>query len=133
MNQFILTTMAFGRTSEYKRAILAILSAYALLSVAKECLLVVFYTDNPLYFSNWFHGLNVQIHELNESKIKALCGKLDFIHNIKIGIIDETLAKFPNNSILYIDADTFFIADPIIAFKRINFQTSCMYAHEYQF
>jgi len=129
----ILVTQSFGKESEFRRVILAILSAFVYWKGDKSELQVVLFTDNPSFFSKWLKGLKVHFVTLSPKKIKSMRGEIDFLHRMKIALIEESFALFPNSDMFYFDSDTFFIDNSIKGFQRISEQQSSMHLHEYQF
>ena len=59
-------------------------------------------------------------------------GKIDFVHRVKIAAIDEAFA-IAKDSLLYVDSDTFFIADPAPFMNRLTPQQAFMHIAEYPF
>lgn len=103
----LLVTQSFGRTSEYKRVILSVLSFWALYSGDKNNVITVLATDKPDYFKPYFEGIPVEYIILNPEKIKKMRGEIDFIHRMKIAIVDEAFQRYIGADILYVDSDTF--------------------------
>lgn len=133
MKTNILLTQSFGRESEYRRAIFTVLSAFCFCSDPIKDLKVVLFTDNPSFFKKWLKDLNVHFVLLTPQKIKKMRGSIDFIHRMKIALIEETFELFPNSKIFYIDSDTFFTDDPILGFNQVNETTASMHFLEYQY
>ncbi len=129
----ILLTQSFGKESEYRRAILAILSVFCYWEKPKEELQIVLFTDQPKFFNDWFKGLKVHYVSLTQNKIEKMRGEINFLHRMKITLIEETFRLFPQNDIFYIDSDTFFTASPLSIFNEINADTSFMHLKEYEF
>lgn len=127
-----LVVQSYGRESEYLRAIFAIWSYYAHVSDEfKQCRALV-YTDNTDFFKGYFEGLNVQFIALTPSRMKAMKGKHDFLHRMKISIIEETFKRF-DGDVFYFDSDTFFVADPSVFILRVSEKASFMHSNEYSF
>ena len=129
----LLVTQSFGKESEFRRVILAILSAFVYWKGDKNELQVVLFTDKPCFFSNWLKGLNVHYVTLTPEKIKVMRGEIDFLHRMKIALIEESFALFPNSDMFYFDSDTFFIDNPLKGFQKVSENQSSMHLHEYQF
>jgi hypothetical protein len=126
----VLVTQSFGKESEYRRVVLAILSYYAYSTDTK--VKAVLFTDNPDWFKPYFKGLPVEFVLLNQEKIKAMRGSFDFLHRMKIALIEESFQLYQTD-ILYFDSDTFFIADPIPYMLQLSPKKSYMHVWEYQF
>ncbi|ANE52449.1 hypothetical protein [Flavisolibacter tropicus] len=127
-----LVVQSFGRESEYKRAILTILSFYAYTSESIENTQVLLFSDKPDYFSTYLAGLPVKHVILTPEKIKNMRGNIDFLHRMKIALIDESF-QFTDGNLLYADSDTFFINDPTPFVQQVNEDKSFMHLHEYEF
>jgi len=123
---------SFGRENEYKRAILTILSFYTHCSVPADQTRVLLFTDRPEYFSSYLAGLPVDFILLTPEKIVDMRGKIDFLHRMKIAVIEEAFNKTEGN-ILYADSDTFFIADPGYLINQLEPGKSFMHLWEYRF
>src|SRR5687768_13054444 len=109
MNTLVL--QSFGKENEYKRAVLTIMSFYTHYSLPADKSKVLLFTDNPGYFENYFEGLPVSYILLTPEKIKQMRGEIDFLHRMKIALIEEAFTLI-NGPLFYTDSDCFFIADP---------------------
>lgn len=126
----VLVTQSFGRESEYRRVALMILSYYAYSSDQSNKTLL--FTDNPQWFDSYFIGLPVSYVLLTPPKIKEMRGDIDFLHRMKIALIEEAFQKFDAN-ILYADSDTFFTGNPDSFCSHLAPEKSFMHVHEYPF
>jgi len=126
-----LVIQSFGSESEYRRALLTVISfyAHAKTSVAAPTFL---FTDSPGYFDGYLQGLPVTFFELTSEKIRTMRGHLDFLHRMKIAIIEESFLACGGN-ILYADSDTFFYSDPFALLNMVSARTSFMHLKEYRF
>jgi hypothetical protein len=129
---FSLAIQSFGREGEYKRAILAVLSFFSWYPNDPKDVRVILFTDRPEYFSDFFNGLTIQYVLLTPEKIIAMRGNIDFLHRMKIALIEEAFS-LSNGSLLYADSDTFFIADPTPLMKELTPVKSFMHEWEYTF
>jgi len=129
----ILVTQSFGRESEYKRAILAVLSFWALYSGSKQDVQVLIFTDQPKYFAEYFAGLSVEYIPLTPKKITSMRGEIDFIHRMKIALIEEAFQRYPAADMLYVDSDTIFVKDPKNLLDNIHSDNSFMHLIELEF
>lgn len=127
-----LVTQSFGRENEYRRAILTILSYYAYTSIPADKAKVLLFTDQPQYFKPYFKELPVEYVLLTVEKIKTMRGSIDFLHRMKIALIEEAFEKKEGN-ILYADSDTFFTADPSPLVEQLSSKKSFMHLWEYRF
>lgn len=126
----ILVTQSFGKESEYRRVVLAILSYYAYST--NTTARTVLFTDNPQWFHPYFEDLPVDYVLLTPEKVKKMRGEIDFLHRMKIALIEEAFQLYQTD-ILYFDSDTFFIADPMPYMLQLSPRKSFMHLWEYQF
>lgn len=124
-----LVSQSFGRENEYRRVIFSILSFYA---VAPKDIPALLFTDRPEYFHAYFEGLPVSYVLLTPEKIKNMRGKIDFLHRMKIALIEEAFTVAGTN-LFYADSDTFFTSDPSVYMQAVAENTSFMHLHEYEF
>ncbi|RYD57383.1 MAG: hypothetical protein EOP56_08735 [Sphingobacteriales bacterium] len=127
-----LVIQSFGRESELKRAILTILSFYAHTSQPVNETQVMVFTDNPDYFKAYLDGLPVRYSLLTAEKVKQMRGAIDFLHRMKIALIEEAFDTM-DGDLLYTDSDTFFIADPTPLMQTLSPAKSYMHLWEYKF
>lgn len=127
-----LVIQSFGKENEYKRAVFTILSFYAYSSMPVEETKVILFTDNPDYFAEHLRGIPTQYVLLTKEKIKIMRGKIDFLHRMKIALIEEafTLTEGP---LFYTDSDCFFVADPKPILTEVSEQNTFMHLQEYSF
>ena len=129
---FSLVIQSFGRENEYKRAILTILSFYAHSSLPTEQTRVLLFTDQPEYFAEFLRDLPVEFILLTPEKIKSMRGEIDFLHRMKIAVIEEAFA-LSKGPLFYADSDCFFIADPKPVLQQVSEQRAFMHLTEYAF
>lgn len=127
----VIVTQSFGREEEYRRAIFAIDSFFAFQPIASKVCVYLF-TDNAPYFEPYLSGYNVKYENLTLERIRNMRGRYDFLHRMKICLIEETLLA-SNEKILYFDSDTFFLGDPSSVLAKVEFGCSAMHEREYQF
>ncbi|PIQ22095.1 MAG: hypothetical protein COW65_05210 [Cytophagales bacterium CG18_big_fil_WC_8_21_14_2_50_42_9] len=127
-----LVIQSFGRENEYKRAILTILSYYAYIRLTVDKTRVLLFTDKPEYFAAYLKDLPVDYILLTPAKIKSMRGQIDFLHRMKIALIEEAFSLI-NGNMLYTDSDTFFIADPNPVIQQVSPEKSFMHVWEHQF
>lgn len=127
----VIVAQSFGRETEYRRVVLAILSYFSYHN--HQFTKVLLFTDNPTWFEQYFEGIQISYVMMNAEKIKNMRGKIDFLHRMKIALIEEAFAKYPEENLFYIDSDTFFIADPSSLEQQLSTEKSFMHLWEYQF
>ena len=125
-----LVIQSFGHQYEYRRAIFAVLSFYAY--SRRPYPTTILFTDNESYFHPYFEDLPIQYVMLTAQKIRVLRGSIDFLHRMKIGIIEEAF-KLTNDNLLYADSDTFFIDSPAELMDALTSDVSYMHKREYAF
>lgn len=125
----VLVTQSFGREYEYRRAIFMIWSFWAHSSVLGK---VILFTDKPDYFEPYFTGQSVEYVMLTPSKIELMRGKIDFLHRMKISIIEEAF-NLSKANLIYADSDTFFTTDPSLLSARVSQTVAFMHTREYAF
>jgi hypothetical protein len=69
---------------------------------------------------------------LTPDKMTAMRGKIDFLHRMKIAMIEEAF-QLTSTNILYVDSDTFFIADPSALLRLVSEKKTFMHKNEYRF
>ncbi|WP_426490584.1 hypothetical protein [Hymenobacter sp. 102] len=129
----LLVTQSFGRESEYRRAILAVLSFWAWYTGPAEEVQTVVFTDQPDYFRKYITGVDVRYVLLTPDKMKAMRGYIDFLHRMKIALIEEAFDLYPGADMLYVDSDTFFTTDALPWIKQFKPGRSFMHLLEYKF
>jgi hypothetical protein len=130
MNQFILVSQSFGKKSEYRRVILAFLTMAAHLGNDLKKHQFVLFTDNPDFFKFWLKDLNVRFVLLTKNIVKVMRGEIDFLNRMKIALIEESFSLYPNQSMFYIDSDTFFIDNTIKGIEQVAGNKSLMHLLE---
>jgi hypothetical protein len=125
-----LVIQSFGNETEYRRAIFAVLSYYAQHDARAQK--TILYTDNPAYFVLYFNDLPVQYELLTIERIRGMRGEIDFLHRMKIAIIEHAF-KISGEDILYADSDTFFLGDTKKLMQQLSPSCSFMHLKEYAF
>ena len=98
-----LVIQSFGNETEYRRAVLTVLSYYAF--HRKQAQNTILYTDNPAYFSSLLQGLPVRFELLTPERIREMRGEIDFLHRMKIAMIEHAF-EVSGEDILYTDLET---------------------------
>ncbi|MGV3459174.1 MAG: hypothetical protein ACO1N9_01840 [Flavobacterium sp.] len=78
---------------------------------------VVIYTDNVDFFKRYL-PINTIYHELQKQTITEWKGDINFIHRVKIKMLQDVAEKYSGN-ILYLDTDTFFTKNTSDLFGEI--------------
>ncbi|MBL7711032.1 MAG: hypothetical protein JNL13_01140, partial [Chitinophagaceae bacterium] len=108
---------------------LAILSFYCF---ADKDVPTLLFTDKPGWFAPYLQDFPVQYVLLTPEKIKTMRGEIDFLHRMKIALIEEAF-QLSGTHLLYSDSDTFFLGNPAAYFAGLDESKSYMHLHEYEF
>jgi hypothetical protein len=127
-----LSIQSFGQEKEYRRAILTILSFYTHSSIELQKTKTLLFTDRPEYFKKYLAELPVSYIQLTPEKITEMRGAIDFLHRIKIALIDESF-QMEGGPLFYVDSDTFFISDPGPIIFNVTPRVCYMHKWEYEF
>jgi len=128
-----LVLLSYGRETEYKRAIMAVLSFWAWYSGQKSDIRTIIFTDNPDYFKPFLPDLNIEYSLLTPQKLEAMLDGKTYIHRRKIAVIDEVFQSYPTDDLFFIDSDTFFVADAQPWLQSFAPGKSFMHLLEYSF
>jgi hypothetical protein len=128
-----LVLLSYGNASEYIRAIYCILSLSAWLEEDSTNPSIILYTDNPDFFQTYLGDFEIDYSFLSLEQIVELQAGTNFIHRVKVAVIDLTFKRFPDQEVIFIDSDTFFMADPMELFNGLDSSTSFMHKREYSF
>ncbi len=132
MNNYVIY-QAYGKEEILYEAIYSILH---LLNIHKFNLTfkIIIVTDNVAYFENFLEPSDLYIYEaIAPEKIKLWRGAIDFVHRVKIEVLQFVTSKYLGN-FLYADTDIFFLQPinelfdkitngiPIMCFKEWSIQ-----------
>lgn len=123
-----LVTQSFGSETEYRRAIFAIWSYWAFRPMDE----VMLFTDSPSFFELHLKGGVVRYVPLTVERIRHMRGEIDFLHHMKIAMIEEAF-RLSDHDLVYVDSDTFFKSDPTSLIERVSPEMAFMHTREYQF
>ncbi|WP_210486159.1 hypothetical protein [Rufibacter aurantiacus] len=122
--------LCYGKEIEFKRTLFAVLSFWSWYENSKGDVRVIIYTDNPDYFKPYLVDFNITYVLVPISEIEESTKKSGLIYRFKISVIDKAFQQFPNEDVLYIDTDTFFIANPQKLFSALVPGQSFMHLRE---
>ena len=125
--------LSYGREADYRMAVFAVLSFWAWFSGKKSDVRIFIFTDSPGYFYPLLSGLPIAYEYLSASKLKSMLGGMSYIHRRKIAIVDEIFQRYPSDDLVFLDSDTFFIADALPWFQAFAPGKSYMHLAEYTF
>ena len=127
-----LVMLSYGRETEYQRAIFCILSFAAWYEQKLKDTRINVYTDQPDFFRPFLNHLdNVEYILLTAELMTEMLDGTDYIHRRKVSVIDMTFKRFPNEDLVFIDSDTFFISGTNALFDGYHPQESFMHRFEY--
>lgn len=126
---FRIVYQSYGNNDVFKQTLFSIFTLQYYLSETRINFpySIIVYTDKPEIFSKY----NLETSLLSQNLIQKWKGKYNFLHRVKIIIIEDA-ARRSNDSIIYIDSDTYFIKSPILLFKKISSEISLMLNNEGQ-
>jgi len=122
--------LAYGRETEYNRAVFAVLSFWGWYSGDKTDLKTVVYTDKPDAFRPYLTGLPVEYKLLTTASLEAMYGPQRYIHRAKAQIIDQLFREYPTDTVLFCDSDTFFVAPSSQLLGQLQPGVSLMHMRE---
>lgn len=92
--------------------------------------MVEIYTDRAESLQGFFAGeKNVRFVSITPQEIIAYRGAIDFVHRVKLKILERASADF-DEPIIYLDGDVFFQKDPTALFAKITSTDSLMHICE---
>lgn len=124
-----LLLLAYGRETEYRRALLAVLSCWAWRP--RQPLAATICTDQPAFFEPYLAGLPVAYKLLTPSYLTQARGPQQFVHRVKAQLVAEAFAEHPHDGLLFVDSDTFFSASPDGLLQRLAAGQPFMHLREY--
>lgn len=127
-----LVLLSYGRESEYRRAIFAVLSFWVHYRGPREAVSTVVFTDYPPFFRPYLAGLPVEYVQLDDDRRRAMHGPHNYVPRVKIGVLNELMQRYPGHDALYVDTDTFFVANPAPLLASLAAGTAFMHLPEYQ-
>ncbi len=127
-----LVLQSYGSEVQYRRAILLIMSFLGVVKDAISNYKILVFTDNIPFFERYLGGINIQYIFLDTQKISAYTGEMNFIHRMKIAIIEEAF-NLNDGNLLYADTDSFFLCDPTPILNKLDPAQSYMHELEYPF
>jgi len=125
-----LLLLAYGRETEYRRALLAVLSGWAW--QPREPLSATICTDQPDFFRPYLAGLAIEYKLATPAYLAQARGPQQYVHRVKARFIAEAFAEHPTEELLFIDSDTFFTTAPDGLLQRLAAGQPFMHLCEYK-
>ena len=130
MTQLVL--LAHSREVEYQRAIFAVLSFWAWhKGRATMPVQAIVFTDQPTYFEPYLAGLPVRYELLTAACLAAMQQPHGYVHRVKAAILTQLAQACPQDELLFIDSDTFFVALPDLLLQQLAAGTTFLHKREY--
>ncbi|MFN8417620.1 MAG: hypothetical protein U0U66_14920 [Cytophagaceae bacterium] len=105
---------------------------YAILSILNkkpsQPFTFLIYTDQPQKF-DWLQLPNCTLETLSNDTIQLYKGEIDFVHRVKIKVLEHALSNYKGNFI-YLDTDMYALTDITELFKQINTTQTLMHEQE---
>jgi hypothetical protein len=122
-----LVLQAYGQPQLLRQARFCLLTFQHFALRGAERYRAVVYTDAPEFFSGL--GPNVVTERVSAEVLRHWRGPIDFLHRIKLEMLADAFRRY-DGTVLYVDSDTYFIADPALVFGRIAPGTAVMHEPE---
>jgi len=116
-----------GNIDFYNEALFSILSYYKHNNESENRIII--YTENEHFFKKLL-PIDIIYINITSEKIKEWRGKIDFVHRVKIKIIQDFTSKYKGN-FLYLDTDTFFTSNIKNIFDSI--ENEVLFFDKYEF
>jgi len=123
--------LSYGSESEYRRTIFSVLSYFSWCGNLVESTRIIIYTDAPEYFGDFFPDRAVEYYLLSPELLDEMKGADQFVHRIKVSVINLTFENYPDENQLFVDSDTFFTANATQLINSIATGISIMHVREY--
>jgi len=123
--------LSYGNEAEHRRALFAILSADAWYNGRPEALRVILYTDQPHFFQPYLGNVNIEYYTLTPDILHEMLDGTGYVHRRKVSVIQLTAQRYPQENLIFIDSDTFFIASAEVLFSGMSAGYSLMHKLEY--
>jgi len=115
LNNYLVYSV-FGNENFYNEALYSILS-YLKFHKADENQIII-YSDSTDFFKKKLSQSIIYI-ELSNDEITNWKGKHNFVHRVKVKVIQDVVSKY-NGNFLYLDSDTYFTKNCSEIFNNIN-------------
>ncbi|MGI4739000.1 MAG: hypothetical protein ACRYG7_27840 [Janthinobacterium lividum] len=125
--------LAYGRETEHRRAVFAVLSFWAWYEGDRSAVQTVLFTDRPEYFAPYFTGLPVEYKLLTPASLALMRGEQDYVHRIKLCIINQIAQEHSTDALFFCDSDTFFVAPAAPLLNALRPGISVMHQREQTF
>lgn len=124
--------LCYGKEIEYNRAIVSILSLLAWHKGNSTDFRIICFTDNPAYMNQYLANVKVEYMYLSPSRMEHMLGGTTYIHRRKICILQDVYLRYPEDDIVFLDSDTFFISDSSSFLSSLESGYALMHEREYK-
>ncbi|WP_089938950.1 hypothetical protein [Candidatus Entotheonella palauensis] len=121
-----LVYQAYGSIDILHECIYSVLSFYKYNSDSD--IHIIIYTDSRPYLQSYL-GQAISYQDIEQSQIDFWKGEIDFIHRVKIKILQDFISRYEGN-LLYTDTDTIFRSDISNIYKNIADDKLYMHQNE---
>lgn len=128
-----LVYLVYGRESEFHRALLSIASFFAWIETDRSNVRLLIYTDQPAFFEKYLSAFDPYCYFLDANVLEQMLGGASYIHRRKVKTVEETFKMYPNDAVVFVDADTFFIKNPGKLISSLSPKISLMHTREFTF
>ncbi len=119
---------AHGNQDILHECLFSIASLQRLKCIKEDVRLHVF-TDQQEYFRRFLH-IPVIYHDMSSQDIREWRGEINFIHRVKIKVLQQVCSQVSRGSILYLDTDVIALKEPDILWRIIESGKFVMHARE---
>ncbi|MEO7962106.1 MAG: hypothetical protein ABIR19_11195 [Ginsengibacter sp.] len=121
---------AYGQVYLYNQVRFALLTLLHYLKGEFGQTTVIIYTDKPAVFTPYQKTIPLKIELLTERMISEFKGELNFVHRVKICVLQDCFKKYQSD-ILYLDSDTYFTTSPAPLLENIRQGHTVMNSNDY--
>lgn len=122
-----LVLQAYGSERILREARFCIATAQHYLLASNASYRILVYTDSPASFAG--SGAGVVIEPLSAATLARWRGAIDFVHRVKLEMLLHALSAC-EGPILYVDSDTYFLADPAALFALLGDESAVLHELE---
>lgn len=126
-----LVLLSYGNEAEYLRAIFCVLSFFAWYDRDEALPRIIIYTDKPDFFYNHLGKEHIEYYLITSNELVEMLNQTGFLHRRKVKVIDLTFQRYPDDDVLFLDSDTFIIAEPSSLIAALEPGFSYMHKKEY--
>ena len=122
---------AYGNKDIINEAIYSLLSFYKTASDPFNSeVKIVMYTDDIPAIDHFLSEKSLIFRPLTQELIREWRGNIDFVHRVKIKILQDFFNTYEDANVLYVDSDTVFKTDPVDILNSISDEKFVMYIME---